>query len=296
MAKIDQRTALALSLVFGLATAGLVYYKTQPTAASVQDRPAPKVEVVVARQTISPRATIQPEMLAIRNYDEGKQPSDAVRGMSAALGKVAMRQIPSGTVITAEMVAEKGPGLGLSYNLKPYQRAVTVPIDPVSGVAGYLKPGDRVDVVATYSGSATNTSRVVLQDVELLAIGNQPASTSNVKDKPYLPADAVTATLAVGADQMQVLALTAAKAKLQLALRSPDDHAYVAPTPITTTQVFGGSERAPAPPAPVAPPVQAIAVEPTPAVRAAPRQAAKPAPRKTIEVTRGTETQDVPIQ
>lgn len=299
MANINQKTALALSVVFGLATAALVYYKTQPLNAGANAPVETKVGVLVARELISPRTTIQPEMLAVKLYTRDEEPPEAVREMTLATGKVALKQIPAGAPITKDIIGERGPDLGLSYALKPFQRAVTVPIDPVSGVAGYLKPGDRVDVLATYSGSETNTARVVLQDVELLAIGNQPASTTDVKDKPNTPADAVTATLAVGADQMQLLALTAAKAKIQLALRSPDDHAYVPPKRVTTTEVFGGSaQRSPAPappPAAVAAPVQMrpFAVE-TPMPRA---RETKPAPvQKTVTVTRGTDTQTVPVQ
>jgi pilus assembly protein CpaB len=296
MANINQKTALALSVVFGLATAALVYYKTQPSNAGANTPLETKVGVLVAREMISPRTTIQPEMLVVRMYARDEEPPEAVREMTLATGKIALQQIPAGAPLTQRMIGDRGPGLGLSFGVKPFQRAVTVPIDPVSGVAGYLKPGDRVDVLATYSGSENNTARVVLQDVELLAIGNQPASTTDVKDKPNTPADAVTATLAGSADQMQLLALTAAKAKIQLALRSPDDHAYVPPTRVTTTEVFGGNtQRTPAPPpAAVAAPVQ---MRPLAVETSAPVRSAKPAPaQKTVTVTRGTDTQTVPVQ
>lgn len=297
MANTNKSTLFALSALFGLATVAVVYYILRPhNGGGTVARPE-TAQVVIARETISPRTTIGPEALAYRAVAEGQQPPNAITGFDAAMGKVAVTQISGGTAITTDMLASKGPGLGLSYDLKPFQRAVTVPIDPVSGVAGYLKPGDHVDVLATYTGQETNTTRVVLQDRELLAIGNEPANTANAKESPNKPADAVTATLMVDADQVSLLALTAAKAKIQLALRSPDDHATVVPTPITTTQVFGGERRTqpmvtpPAPPTPVQmmPTVAPQPVAPKPTVK-------PPAPHKTVEVTRGTATEKVPIQ
>lgn len=301
MAKINQATSLALAAVFGLATAGLVYYyKGQPQVAGQEAQPAKTAEIVVARETISPLATIKPEMLSKRAYAVNEQPDLAIRDFNGVIGKVATRQIPSGAPVTADVVADLGPGLGMSGALKDTRRGMAVSIDPVSGVAGYLKPGNRVDVLATFSGHETDVSRVVLQDIELLAIGNEPANTANAKEKANTPAEAVTATLAVNPDQMAVLALVQARAKIQLALRSLDDHAYVEPRKITTTQVFGGQVQ-PAPPpataAPVAPPVRAVEVQSSAAVHVAPHPVSKPpAPKKTVEVTRGTETQNVPVQ
>ncbi|HEY3415012.1 MAG TPA: Flp pilus assembly protein CpaB [Armatimonadota bacterium] len=302
MAKINQATSLGLAAVFGLATAGLVYYYVgQSRGAGGQAQPEPTVQIVVARDTISPRATIKPEMLTQRAYALRGLPDGAIRDFNGAIGRVALRQIPSGTAVTSDSIADRGPGLGMSYSIKDNRRAVAVPIDPVSGVAGYLKPGDRVDVLATFSGHESDVTRVVLQDIELMAIGNQPATTANVKDKPNAPAEAVTATLAVNPEQMSVLALVTARAKIQLALRSPDDHAYVPPASITTTQVFGGPARPTAPPAPAAapaaPPVRTVEIQPSPAPRPTPRPASKPpVARRSVEVTRGTETKDVPVQ
>jgi pilus assembly protein CpaB len=300
MANINRSTLFALATLCGLATVALVYFFFHQQTGATGNKMPVTVQEVVARNTISPRTTVGPEMLAYRSVETGKQPSGAVTSFETAMGRVAVMQIAAGTPITADMLATKGPGLGLSFGVKEFHRAISVPIDPVSGVAGYLKPGDRVDVLATYTGSETNTARVVLQDVELLAIGDEPASTTNAKSSPNRPAEAVTATLSVDADQAAVLALTTAKAKIHLALRSPDDHAVVAPVPITTTKVFG-AERTNTPPiAPAAPAAIAQAVPvatPAPASHPASKPVAKaPTPRKTVEVTRGTETQRVVIQ
>lgn len=296
MANINKTTLFTLSALFGLATVALVYYMLRPQLRGTSIPRPVTVQVVIARETISPRTTIRPEALAYRTVEDGKQPPNAVTGFDAAMGKVAVTQIPGGTPITADMLATRGPALGLSYDLKPFQRAVTVPIDPVSGVAGYLKPGDRVDVLATYTGQENNTARVVLQDRELLAIGNEPTNTANAKESPNKPADAVTATLVVDADQVALLALTAAKAKIHLALRSPDDHAIVIPKPITTTQVFGGERKAASPGAPM-PPLRMELTTSIPSAPAAPKHTVKaPARQRSIEVTRGTDTKTIAIQ
>lgn len=311
--KLNQRTALALSLFFGLATAALVYFVlNRPTSVAAQ-RGTPRVSVVVAANDISPRTTIQPHMVKRESFEQGQEPNNALKDFNGVYGKVALRQISAGQALTGDDVAEKGPGLGMSYVVEPNMRALTVPIDPVSGVAGFLKPGDRVDVLATYSANNVNVTKVVMQNLKLLAIGSEPTTTANAqKESNTAKADAPTATLLVSSEQMETLALVAAKAKLHLALRSDTDNAVVPPAPITTTRVFGVNENpgasiaAPAAPAPsptviqYAPPQAPSAPRPAPAARPpAPRPApAKPAPAKepqTITVTRGTDTSTVQV-
>lgn len=304
MQKINQKTALVLSLLFALATAWLwnvSFKQRQATAAS-----APPVLVVVPRENIQPRTLIKDEMLRFAELPAEQVPGDAYRNATDVAGKVAQAILPAGKPITMAGIESVSPAQGLPYILKPGMRAVTVAIDPVSGVAGFMKAGDKVDVLATYSGNDTNITRTILQDIELLAIGNRPASTASGRDNPNEPtADAPTATLAVYPEQSQVVALAAAKAKIHLTLRSASDQSYTPLPPTTTGKVFGFNETprsapaaapAPAPMAVREIPAPAPAPRaPEPAVRPTPPASPAPAPEPTIPVVRGTQQENVPV-
>jgi pilus assembly protein CpaB len=123
-------------------------------------------------------------------------------------------------------------------------RAVTVAVDPVSGVGGYLKPGDHVDVVATFRTFGIDreaVARTVLQDVQLLALGSQIEKERLRKDgaKPSFSSGKDTATLLVTPAEAERLALAEAEGKLRLALRSAGDIARVDSKGITSAAVIG---------------------------------------------------------
>lgn len=321
MKKLDQKKALALSLVFALLTAYVWNVSTarRVSGAEAREPEARYVPVVVAATDISARAIIRPDMVRVVDMREDAMPPGAVSSVIEVYDKVALRSIPSGGTVSRTAVAEKGPALGMAYNLPPNKRAVAVPLDPVSGVAGFLKPGDHVDVLATYTGDGMDTTRTVLQDIELLAIGSRPINTAQYQgadapavgggqDSNQATVDAPTATLAVWPDQAQALVLAAARAKIHLALRSPDDLAPTPLAPTNTTKVFGLTPRpAPAaaapPPAPApmmvretAPPAPAPVPAPPPAPVAAPAPPVA-AEREThaIAVVKGTEHSQVVV-
>ncbi|HEY3267583.1 MAG TPA: Flp pilus assembly protein CpaB [Armatimonadota bacterium] len=306
MRTMNRRTAILLSLVFGLAVAGIVFVMTRPQPVA-GERQRQTVTVVVATQDISPRTTIRPEMVARHTIQADVAPAGAESDFTGVFGKVTMRQIEKGETILATDVASAGPQLGLSYGLKGNWRAQTVAIDPVSGVAGFLKAGDHVDVIATYTAQETNVTRTVLQNVELMAIGSQPSTTSRADERANkAETDAVTATLKVTPQQVDTLALVSAKAKIHLALRSPDDKSITPPSPVTTRAVFGVGDGAvqapPASPPQAAAPAPAPAYypsperpQPAPTPRAATGGKAKAAPADSVVVTRGTDTQEVPV-
>lgn len=317
MKKLDQKKALAISLVFALLTAYVWNVSTARRVASAEARGQRQEErlmpVAVANEDISPRTVIKPGMIRFEEVPEDRAPDGALASTVDVYDKVALRNIPAGAPVLAAALADKGPALGMANNLRQDRRAVAVPLDPVSGVAGFLKPGDRVDVLATYSGDGLDITRTVLQDIELLAIGSRPINTSQYQgeDSPAIgggqdanqpTADAPTATLAVWPDQAQTLVLAAAKARIHLALRPLDDQAPTPLAPTTTAKVFGVTPQRPSPPPPAPAPAPMMVREsaPPPAPRPAPAPApvAPPAPEDetvSIAVVKGTEQSQVVV-
>jgi len=177
-------------------------------------------------------------------------------------------------------------------------RAVTVAIDPVVGVAGFLEPGDRVDVIATFEIGEVTVTRTVLQNIKLLAIGTTataakpkrpPAEGEEAQVEAAEEREQPNATLAVDPEQAQTLILSDARGKLRLALRRKFEEQYIALEPTDTAEVIGEEfEEA----------LAALERPNGPAPEAAPRPGATliREPRgPAVEVIRGTERETVII-
>lgn len=207
--------------------------------------PTPEmVSVVTAAKDIPAESVIGAESLTATDLPAERVPRSAATDPSQVLGKVANVVLPTGTVIELDKVAEPGPAQGLAWTVTPGMRAVTVALDPVSGVAGFLKPGNRVDVLATVPQGDTTVALTVLQDVKLLAIGQQAQRTTEEEPKEGAPAgpraqEVPTATLEVTPDGAQDLVLADQKGDLRLTLRAATDHAMAGLPNVTEWELTG---------------------------------------------------------
>ncbi len=111
---------------------------------------------------------------------------------------------------------------GVSAVLKPGKRALAVKGDKVIGISGFIKPGDRVDVLVTLNDPTSQTqkevTKIVLQDIPVLATGTE--LQQNAKGETY-PVDVYT--LEVTPEEGEKLGLAASEGKLQFALRNAMD-------------------------------------------------------------------------
>lgn len=284
--------------VMGLLTAGLVYLFV---ARQVRAASAP-VPIVIARRDIPAGTVIDTDMLEIRRAPKNTLPPDAVLAPEMVVGKAAAMLISAGQTLTFATVAPKSR---LSQQIPPNMRAVTVGIDPVSGVGGFLAPGDRVDVMGTFNVDGGTLTKIVLQDVLLLATGTQALvdQTGAAAGAQPGPQAQATATLAVDPEQAQMVTLAASKGKLTLALRRFGDQSRTPTRGVTGRVVVGivppdvpKQPTAPGPPQRAAQPAPA-AQQPGPATQPAVKQPPKPAAPKgnTITIIRGTKTEQVVV-
>ncbi|HET9553277.1 MAG TPA: Flp pilus assembly protein CpaB [Anaeromyxobacteraceae bacterium] len=159
--------------------------------------------------------------------------------------------------------------------LAPGMRAVAVRVDDVVGVAGFVHPGDSVDVIATIrldGGNAVTSSKVILQNIKVLAVGKELDQRAKGPDKVV---QATVATLQVDAPQSERLALASVQGKLLLSLRSSADVEVVPTSGMTASALL-------ALPAPQAAPARPA---PTRVAQAAPPAAPKAEP--SVEILRG---------
>ncbi|MCC7178314.1 MAG: Flp pilus assembly protein CpaB [Acidobacteria bacterium] len=165
--------------------------------------------------------------------------------------------------LTAAKVAVAEAGAGLPPTITAGMRAISVKVNEVIGVAGFVVPGTRVDVVVTLAKREESVSRVVVTNVQVLTAGTR-YDQDQAKDGKPVPSTVVT--LLVTPEDAERIALASAEGQIMLTLRNPLDTEATetkgtrlaslmgAPDPPPVTKVVQGVRRAVPPPAPQAPP------------------------------------------
>jgi len=186
-----------------------------------------------------------------------------VAGMMTRIEDVANRAlitpVAQNEPIMEAKLASQQSGAGLSATIPEGMRALSVSVNEVVGVAGFVIPGTMVDVLVTGNipaGSGTVT-RTILENVRVLAAGQKIE-----QDRDGKPQTVPVITLLVNPEDASKLTMAANQGKLQLALRNTIDTKVVSPAPVLQATLFGGALPAPpvkhsgtskAPPPPPAP-------------------------------------------
>src|SRR5882724_5471270 len=193
--------------------------------ASVQEYTRDLNNVVVAKSEIPLGAKITAEQLALTPIPNGSAPEGAFRKVEEVVGRVAITPIGVRESITNLKLAPEGIGAGLSAVIPEGYRAMTVKVDDVVGVSGFIMPGSFVDVVAIITplaqAGATNgpISKIVLQNIKVLASGAKIDSPDNQRQ----PTEVKAVTLQVTPEQAEKLVLAANEGRLQLVMRNYSD-------------------------------------------------------------------------
>lgn len=217
-----------IALLFGLA-AGLAFYRYLQEIKELY-RPDDLVSVVRARETIPRDSVIKEEQIEIASLPSKYVHPDALVKENAVVGKIATSDIAAGEeILKGRLLSAKDSDRRLAYTIPVSKRAVSIPIDNINGVSGFIEAGDRVDIIGTVdiplsTAQGNETSRtysvLTLQDIEVLAVGENPDTVN-----PKNPVGPKTITLAVALQEAQPLVLASERGRLRLLLRHPVDKA-----------------------------------------------------------------------
>jgi pilus assembly protein CpaB len=267
---------LALAVLAGGGLAYGTYNMMQPQAPVVAQ--VPTQPVVVAATEIVLGSELKADQLKVINFPQGQAPEGSFARVDEIVGRGMIQSVVKGEPILPSKLAAKEAGAGLPPVIPDGMRAVSVRVNEVIGVAGYVLPGSRVDVIATASPTSQvqdTTSKVVLANVLTLTAGTRMEQ----EEKDGKPVQVTVVTMAVTPEQAERLALASTEGKIQLALRNPLDQSAPATPGIKPAALLGGvkapapSQQASARPKP-GQPVTVATVAPAPAA-------------PTVEVIRG---------
>lgn len=271
---------IAIAALLGLMAVFLVqtYLNRQRAADRNQAVVAGTVPVVVAAQPIARGVPLQPGLLKVVRYPEGSVPPGALTDLNQAAGqRLVLRAFAPNEPILASRITTPGGKVNLSAAMTPGMRAVTFRSDDIAGVAGFVLPGDRVDVQLTRQageGQQAMITQVLAENIKILGVDQ---ITDDASDKPVV---ARAITLEVTPEQAQTIRLAQAVGSVALALRQVSDTLPISKRVVTIRDLGGYF----APPAPT----KIAAVGPAtagPAMPVGPQ----------VRVTRGVETKSYSV-
>jgi len=218
------RNRLFLVLVLAVVLGGGLAYATYNAinAQPVKTVNAPTQPVVVAAAVLPLGTELKKDDLTVVNFPVGAAPEGSFSKPNDVIGRGVISTIVKNEPVLAAKLASKEAGAGLPPVIPDGMRALSVRVNDVIGVAGYVLPGTRVDVVATASPNnqtGDTTSKVILSNVQVLTAGTRMEQDQE-KGKPM---QVTVVTLLVYPEQSERLALASTEGKIQLALRNPLD-------------------------------------------------------------------------
>ena len=177
--------------------------------------------VVMARDDISANTILQEDMLEVREVPATAVPKGAVMNMKDVVGQPVASAIYAGDIITVSKVFTDRSRVGFTGSIPENCRAVSVGISEITGVAGFARPGDYVDVILVEKGKTGASSRFLLQNVLLLAVNQNAAAKEENKEEGGKKAGnkPSIATLALTPEEMLELVSAASVGEIYLALR-----------------------------------------------------------------------------
>lgn len=261
--------ALTLSVLMGVIGVFFVQSYVSSIEEEAKRKFGTEVLVVSAKRDIREMETLNETALEFRvvpkkflepgavSVDQKAEDTDSTKELKRLAGSIAVVAIKKGEQVTFSKITEPSMRTGLSPQVAPGKRAITVPVNEVSGVGKLVKPGDRVDVILIMDpggGRQNKISKTVLQDVVVLSVGRNV--TNNVarlvEPDPFTGKEKVknlaeydgfsSVTLELEPAQAQALALLVSgdENKLILSLRNNDDQERVTLPSVMYDDVLGG--------------------------------------------------------
>jgi pilus assembly protein CpaB len=230
------RILILFGLILAVITSGVTLFILRSRPQEIAAPPAEMTSVVVAFQNIDAYVPVPADAIGIKQWPKSEVPPDAILDPADAVGKLTRSPIFPGQILLSAMLVDKkteekrlGLGSDASFIIPAGKVAVAMAVDDISGIAGAIRAGDRVDILVsmrlredtprgTIERSAT---QLALQDVEVLRIGpwGAPAQQQNQRQR--------TITFLVDRQQALILKYLRENTLVDLALRAAGDHEKV---------------------------------------------------------------------
>jgi pilus assembly protein CpaB len=236
---------VTVAVVVALLLSIYVYHAFQQ-ASSVQQLPAQ--QIVVAKVPVELGTRLTAAEVQTIPWPGGTLVPGMLTRTDDAVGRAVIAPLVANEMILESKLAPKGAGGGLQATIPEGMRAVSVAVNDVIGVAGFVVPGSSVDILVTgqipgaSQSGALNVTRTILENVRVLAAGQKIG-----QDRDGKPQTVPVVTLLVSPKDAATLTMASTEGKIQLALRNSIDNTTPALDPVMQAAVFGNGTPEPAP-------------------------------------------------
>ena len=271
---MNSRFVLALVISAGMAllVTGIFYQITMRGSESQAETPT--TEVVTAAKDLEIGASIAAGDLRVEPWPANLLPEGSFLEPEQVIDRTPLSTILAGEPILERRLAAPGSGVGLAPKVPEGMRALSVRVDDVIGVAGFVLPEARVDLLITglppASPEAGQMTKTILGNIRVLSAGEQLAPDASGR-----PQKAAVVTLLLTPQQAELVTLAQTHGRIQLVLRNAKDDEVAETKGVRENDLFGGPVRVSGAPAPSLPPAVAV-VEPPP-----------PPPSVAVEIIKG---------
>ncbi|HYL34542.1 MAG TPA: Flp pilus assembly protein CpaB [Bryobacteraceae bacterium] len=291
-------SVLGFALVIS-AIASIVLYRLISTKLVDTAKPATG-QVAVASHDLEIGTLIKDADVKIVDWS-GPQPKGVVLKPADVVGRGVIAAIYEGEPILDSRLAPRGAGAGLAATIPVGMRAVAVRVNDIVGVAGFVVPGMRVDVLI--AGNPPNAppslgtqTKTLLQNIEVLSAGQNIQ-----KDAEGKPVSVPVVNLLLTPEQAEIISLASNETRIQLILRNPLDNDTVKTPGTAVANLFTGNRGLPEPPkpgsnAPPKPRIKPVATTPKPVAPVQVQEGSKVVIPLTVEVFTGASRAETKFQ
>jgi pilus assembly protein CpaB len=268
---MNRRTRTIVVLGIAVTTGAMASFGVYRAVAAMPAREAVVAQdyVVVAARALPVGTKLTAKDLRRVAWPKGTTVAGSASTIEALVGRGLTSGVLENEPVTESRVAPREAGAGLPPAIPPGMRAISVKVDEVVGVAGFVVPGTHVDVLVTMASRdrQQQMSRVVVSNVTVLTAGSRYDQEQANTAKPIR---STVVTVLVSPEDAERIALAAAEGHIMLALRNPLDTAPTLTSGAHMTSLMGAPEPAPVPvrrvvaPERPAPPVAAAVPAPAP--------------------------------
>jgi pilus assembly protein CpaB len=275
-------TVLGVSLVFALVVSAVFYQMTARSSTAKRVEPTDQKDLVITTRPLGVGVMLKPADVKVIKVGAAAFPKGGFSKVEDVLDRPVISNMLLEEPVLDGRLAVKGSGLGLAPSIPVGMRAVTVRVNDIASVAGFVLPGMRVDVLVTGHPPASDgdMTTTVLQNMLVLSAG-----TTIQADARGQAIQAPSVTMLATPDQAELLTLAGNDGKIQLVLRNSSDPSTEKTEGRYVYELYG-NRKAPKPVATAAPrpaPVVVAKAPPPPPV------APPPPPTDQVVVIRGTQ-------
>lgn len=191
-------------------------------------------QVLVATEHITASTVLEAKHFKAETRPLTYIPPRALSSPERVIGRHAKWDMVAGDPLTDEKLLEPGEAALEALPIPKGKRAVTVKVDEVVGVAGFIQPNSMVDVIGTWDVAGTPHSKVILQNLKVLAVAQEAEKPDETKARVTS-----SVTLAVTPAEAEKIILSTERGSIRLAMRSPDESGQVTTAGITPAALTG---------------------------------------------------------